>query len=473
MKIKTRLTVFYTMTTSIILLVFSLFIYFTMQFIVFREIDKKLEFFADSIISSIDSLAIFNLIDSRLKNLQNEENISIEVISPEGNIIFRTSTSNKVKHDLTRLTTRRKVTFFNYSIETLQKNISIKDIKKHRHIFRVLYKKFFHDNKFIAWIQIAQPVDDVFEELRKLKKIIFTGIIIFLFIISASGYALASESLHPIQNIISAAEKINDQNLSERIPAPSSKDELSTLVSTLNKLFDRLENSFQTQKRFISDAAHELKTPLAILRSNIEAELQTKGTRKKISAKRLSQNIDTLARLSGLVDKLLLLSRLENGKIILNEKTFNLLELLSDVVESGKFLASEKKQKITLSLPEQKDIIIKGDRDLIYQAILNLISNAVKYTQNGGKIDVSLEIKDSNAIICITDNGIGMNEEDLKRAFERFYRADSSRKKDKETGFGLGLSISKWIAIIHGGTIELKSTPNKGTSAFMYLPLSL
>jgi signal transduction histidine kinase len=476
-KIRVRLTLFYTFATSVILLVFSLFIYVSMRWLIFQEIDRKLELFADGMTASVRSLAAFNLLDQRLKDLRENDRIGVEVIAPQGEVLFRTETASRVKHNPAGLTTKKTVRFFNYSIETVQKNVAVPEPGRNRHrsVYRVLSKKFFHDGRFIGWVQVAQPVDDTMAELARLKKIIVPGILVFLVIISASGYGLARESLLPIKSIIASAGRISDENLSERIPPPASRDELSVLIATLNRLFDRLETSFRSQKQFISDAAHELKTPLAILRSNLETEAQASGrgrlsgrarSAKRPSAKRLGQNIDTLARLSGLVDKLLLLSRLENGKVPLREERLDFSRLISSVAESAEFLMSGKKQRFSLDL--EKDVFVRGDQDLLFQACLNLLSNAAKYTPAKGEIILTLTRSGGKVRVAVKDTGQGMTPDEQAKAFDRFYRADASRSGAQ--GFGLGLPICRWIAVLHGGTVDLVSEPGKGTEAVLTLP---
>ena len=182
---------------------------------------------------------------------------------------------------------------------------------------------------------------------------------------------------------------------------------------------------------------------------------------------RLSRNIDTVSRLSTLVEKLLLLSRLENRRIEMKPEPVDLKILVEHVAETIGMLAEEKGQTLELDLTE--NVRTLGDRDLLYHAFFNLLNNAVKYTPDRGHITARLLRQDSRAVATVTDDGIGMTREELRNAFNRFYRADNSRSLEK--GYGLGLSITRWIIVLHQGSIELETRPSGGTIATIRLPL--
>jgi signal transduction histidine kinase len=467
MKIRTRLTFFYSGVTLLILLTFSFFLYLAMRIMIFQEIDQNLSMTADTISASSAQLALFNGIDDRLAGLKRNTEFGFEVLAADGSVLFRGGITNSVRHDPALLTTRKTVRFVNYKIETVRENIRLRKPSEAGRSFRVLSKKFFYKDRFIGWIQVAQPIDRVVGQLGLLTRALLVFIAVFTIIISLSGYFLAKESLAPIHSIIDSANRITDANLSERIRPPGSRDELSNLIDTLNRLFDRLEASFQTQKQFISDAAHELKTPLAILRSGMETELNDDGVDDRIK-RRLSRDIDTLSRLSTLVEKLLLLSRLENRRVEMKAEALDLKLLVENVAETLALLAEEKGQVLTLDLAD--GVRTRGDRDLLYHAFSNILNNAIKYTPEGGHITASLGARGDLAVAVIRDDGIGMNLEELRNAFNRFYRADNSRSLEK--GYGLGLSITRWIVVLHGGSIDLTPGPSGGITATISLPLA-
>ena len=467
MKIRTRLTLFYTLVTLLILLSFSFFLYLSMRFLIFQEIDQNLSLAADNIAASSKQLALFNSIDDRLAGLKKNTDFGFEVLGPDGSVLFRGGITNSVRHDPALLTTRKTVRFVNYMIETVQQNVRVKNPEEGGRVYRVLSKKFFYRDRFIGWIQVAQPIDRVAGQLKLLTRSLLTFIAIFIVIISLTGYLLAKESLAPIHSIISAADRISNDNLSERIKPPASMDELSNLIATLNRLFERLETSFRTQKQFISDAAHELKTPLAILRTGMETELNDDRVDDRVK-ERLIRDIDTISRLSTLVEKLLLLSRLENRKIEMKAEPIDLKSLLGQVVDTMSLLAEEKEQTLSLDLSE--GVLTSGDPDLLYQAFFNILNNAIKYTPRQGHISVSIVPQSDSAVATVRDDGIGMSSEERGNVFNRFYRADNSRSLEK--GYGLGLSITRWIVVLHKGAISLDAAVSGGTVVTVRLPLA-
>jgi len=467
MKIKVKLTLFYTISSIVLILFFSFLIYYGMSFLLFNEIDKNLSITADHLLSQNQpNFSIFTSLEKSLKDLQANSEIGVNVLDPAGTLLYKSKITKDQIINIPTLGSQKKIQFLNYKIETINENVRVSDPKVQHRYYRVLVKKFFYKDIFLGWIQIFQPIDKVYFSLNILKKIILMGAPIVIIFISLVGYYLAHKSLAPIHSIADAAVKISHNNLSERIFQPNSSDELSGLIGVLNDSFDKLEKSFLTQKQFISDAAHELKTPLAILRTNIEAEINNSNLPLDLKQK-LSQNIETLSRLSTLVEKLLFLSKLENKKIILNKTDVNLSGLLDNLKEDIQFLTENKNQNFVVEL--QNDVTIKGDFDLLYQAFFNFLNNAVKYTPESGKIFLSLKTINNSAVIVIQDTGIGIKKEELPNIFNRFYRSDKSRSLEK--GYGLGLSIAKWIITLHQGSLEVDSEPKLGTRIQISLPL--
>jgi len=438
-----------------------------MSFLLFNEIDKNLSITADRLLTQTQpNFSVFTSLEKSLKDLQANSEIGVNVLDPDGKMLYKSKIAKDQIISMPTLGTKKKFQFLNYKIETINENVRVSDPKVQHRYYRILVKKFFYKDIFLGWIQIFQPIDKVYFSLNILKKIILMGVPIVIVFISLIGYYLAHKSLTPIHSIAEAAVKISHNNLSERIFQPKSSDELSGLIGVLNESFDKLEKSFLTQKQFISDAAHELKTPLAILRTNIESEINNSNLTLDLKQK-LSQNIETLSRLSTLVEKLLFLSKLENKKIIVNQTDVNLSVLLNNLKEDIQFLTEDKNQNFEIEL--QNDVTIKGDSDLLYQAFFNFLNNAVKYTPESGHIFLSLQAINNSAVILVQDTGIGIKKEELPNIFNRFYRSDKSRSLEK--GYGLGLSIAKWIITLHQGSLEVDSEPKQGTRIKISLPL--
>ena len=249
-------------------------------------------------------------------------------------------------------------------------------------------------------------------------------------------------------------------------------------------MITRLDQSFRQMKQFSSDASHELKTPLTILRGEVEVALRKERTSPEYQ-RVLMSNLEEINRMSQIVEDLLLLSRADNGEILLNRKKINLSEILNEMIPQASLLARHKDLRIQAVLPEET-ISILGDHLRIRELFLNLIENAIKYTEEGGLIKVLLtkenhfsameqqERRESDngfAEIRVTDTGIGIAKEDQEHIFDRFFRVDKARSRE-QGGSGLGLSICKWIVDAHRGKISVESEPEKGSSFIVKLPIS-
>jgi two-component system OmpR family sensor kinase len=254
-------------------------------------------------------------------------------------------------------------------------------------------------------------------------------------------------------------------DLSQRIPQRGPEnDEMGRLVTAFNDTLGRLEQLFSSQQRFLADVSHELRTPLTVIKGN--ADLMRRM--QKVDKESLDNIEDEADRLTRLVGDLLLEAQAESGKLPLHFAPVELDTLLLEVFKEMRVLARERVQ---LKLPEIDQIVINGDRDRLKQVLINLVSNAIKYTPQGGEVFLSLGKVGDNARLIVRDTGLGIPSEDLPHIFERFYRAEKSRSRSKVGGFGLGLSIAYWIVNHHGGQIEVDSAEGKGTTFCIYLPL--
>ncbi len=282
------------------------------------------------------------------------------------------------------------------------------------------------------------------------------------------GYFVTQRSLRVIKNITKTASSISSNNLSERIMKPKGNDEIISLIITLNSMIDRLEKSFNMVQQFSQDAAHEIRTPLTIIRGEIEEFLSNENNPRDVSNK-LESILEEIQYLSSLADKLLLIHKLDTSKIEYNFTLIDLSEIIAEIHKDSQILSARK--KISVSLQAEDGIQLKGNNELIIRLLWNLIDNAVKYTLEGGKVDIKLQRSDSEAILIISDNGIGIPADDLTKIFDRFYRVDKSRSRNLG-GSGLGLSICKWVTDLHKGQILVDSELGKGTTFTVLLPLT-
>jgi signal transduction histidine kinase len=281
-----------------------------------------------------------------------------------------------------------------------------------------------------------------------------------------SIYLLSRKMLKPVDRVSSLAERISSTNLKERIHYAGPDDEIKRLADTFDGMLSRLEHAFESQKQFVQDASHELRTPIAIAQTNIEVlEMDDKATIKDYE--RLKDILKmSLERMSALSEKLLLLS--EEEQIKSRWTTIDVAPLLNEIAEEFKTRADEKNINLELDTTGES-IPVSGDAFRLKQVFVNLIDNAVKYSDPGSEVKISARAEDPQVIVEIKDNGIGISQADKQRIFERFYRVDKSRSR-AQGGSGLGLSIVKKIVEDHGGTISVESTPGEGSTFSIKLP---
>ncbi len=297
----------------------------------------------------------------------------------------------------------------------------------------------------------------------------------FLLLISIlTGSWLASTSLKPLESTIDELTAITDgRSLHRRLPVdPGSTDELARMSHAANGMFARLEQSFAAQQRFVAEASHELKTPLMVLRVGVERALTNPKVPSE-SLQPLDESLEEINRMSELVDSLLMLARADEGRAPLAVADLDLRDIVSEAAETAQILGEAKSLSIRTAIPEVP-VILAVDKTRVRQLILNLVTNAVKYTQEGGEIGVELADLGFAVQLVVSDTGIGIAAGDLAHVFDRFWRADPARTRDDErAGTGLGLAITKWIAEAHGGSIAVQSRPGKGTVFTVSLPRSL
>jgi len=286
------------------------------------------------------------------------------------------------------------------------------------------------------------------------------------------GYWLAGTALRPVQGIMDEVEAISDgTSLHRRLAVPLSGDEVARLVLTLNGMLARLERSFASLHRFTADASHELKTPLMVLRAGVERALVHPAVPGEI-LQSLDETLAQINEMTELVESLLTLARADEGRAPLAVEESDLRELVGDAVETAGMLGEDSGVTVTSTMPAHP-VKLAVDRHRIRELLLNLVTNAIKYTPQGGSIDLALAEQDDAVTLTVRDTGIGIAPGDLPHIFERFWRADPARSRTGERpGVGLGLAITKWIAEAHGGSITVQSRPGLGTTFVVRLPRS-
>jgi heavy metal sensor kinase len=282
-----------------------------------------------------------------------------------------------------------------------------------------------------------------------------------------SGYWLMRRSLQPVDEITKRAEGITSSNLSERLPVIKTGDELERLSTALNRMIARLDEAFQHIHRFSADASHELRTPLTILQLELEGLAQNSRLDPAL-ADQVGSALEETGRMSHIVENLLTISRLDAGELKMDKIQLDLGELASSITDQMKLLADEK--SINLRCHTSENVYVEGDRPRLQQVIVNLVDNAIKYTQQGGTVEVSVRQSANRAILEVSDNGTGIPACAIPHVFERFFRTDKARSRDLG-GAGLGLAIVKSICSAHTAEIAVSSHEGRGSCFTVELPL--
>lgn len=291
---------------------------------------------------------------------------------------------------------------------------------------------------------------------------------IILLISIATAWTLSGRMLASVERMVNDVEAITDgRSLHKRIPLEDLGDEIGRLGATLNAMIGRLEGSFAALRRFTADASHELKTPLTVLRADIERAMTApkQGTEQLVA---LEEALQETTRMAGLVDSLLTLARADEGRFDLHTEPLQLDALMRDVGETAQILGEEAGIAVTSTKIERVSVL--GDAVRLRQLFLNLVTNAIKYTARGGRVELSLESKDGAAVFAVKDTGVGIAGADLPFIFERFWRVDRARSRSERAGAGLGLAISQWIAQAHGGSITVSSRLGRGSTFSVMIP---
>jgi signal transduction histidine kinase len=323
-------------------------------------------------------------------------------------------------------------------------------------------------NRPIGTLQLATSLEVVDRSLNVLVSVLVIGSVIAMVIAGVIGWLTTRRALAPLEAVTQTALRITRaDDLSRRISYQGpADDEVGQLIHAFNQTLHRLENLFNTQRRFLADVGHELRTPLTVIKGNVDL-MRRMSESDDESLVSIENEVDRLTRLVG---DLLLLAQAESGKLPLDIHLVELDTLVLEVLNQMSVLARDKLQ---LRLGEMDQVLVCADQDRLKQVLVNLIGNAINYTPTGGVVTIGLGKVSQQAKLTIHDTGPGIPAEDLPHVFERFYRGEKSRTRSRDgKGFGLGLSIAYWIVRNHGGSIEVDSIEGQGTTFCVWLPLA-
>lgn len=442
--IRTKLTLWYASVLGLLVIGFALLTYISVSKILLTETDETLRAMSRNFASAVNAEAI-NEFDKPLPNEAIDEVIKefkfqdyqLFVYSTDGKLIAKTS-DETFSPDFPEIS-YNSIHFNNQNFRAFATPL------------KVANKEF----KLLIYRNLAEQL----KITDQLFYIFLISIPLSLLLAIWSGYFLAKRSLKPVTEMSRQAQKISASNLNERLLVKNNHDELGSLASVFNDLLERVEKSFEEQRRFMADASHELRTPLVIVRGESEVALSKENRSQAELRESLVIVHDESKRLTKIVEDLFTLSRVDAGQFKTNFRQVYLDEILADCVRNVRVLADKKTISIEFISEETE---ISGDEQLLRRLFLNLLDNAVKYNKESGKIFVKL----ANKTVTILDSGFGIVENDQTKIFERFYRSDKARTRNEQSatsGAGLGLSIAKWIAELHQADLKLSKSDPSGS----------
>lgn len=449
-KISWKLTLLYSLLFSGVLLLLSFCVLYGLRYYMISQAYESVKSSTAETVSMIldtDSGKLNLSSNDLLTEAQSDSDISVIIAGPDGKIV--NESSNYIIKDnniLSHIGVLRRAEVNGMHLVMLNSEVR-------------------SGSRIVAYLQIALSLE---------KSYRYIGILFWLLAIADSigilasvlvGYIVSKRMLRPIDKVTRTAQSISINDLGGRIPVGKVDDEISRLAVTFNSMLDRLQDSIEKQAQFVSDASHELRTPISVV-LGYASLLDRWG---KDDRKVLQESVDAIKNetlgMRELVEKLLFLARNDSGKMPVHKAPFDVSELLRDVAEESSMIAPGR--NIACDCPES--LTLNADRNLVKQMLRNLIDNSIKFTKSDGTIRIHAATGDESVRIVVEDNGIGVPANEVGHVFDRFYRVDKARAKETG-GSGLGLAIVKSIAELHGGDISMESTQGKGTSVTIMLP---
>ena len=465
--IRTKLTFWYVCLLTVSLLVFGgAFSYSLLKIFMYR-IDSQISSVANMMVHTVirpsGQLFLpqeFDIILERFFGIRTAGNY-IQVLDSRGKVVAKSSNLETFSLPIPRETYMAALHEGSTTFEIVQ--------SVGRYPVRLVTKPIILKEKgLVGIVQVGSSLESVQEVFHSFLYIFIPGMFASIIVASAVGWFLARKALQPVTEIIKLAQRIGAENLSERLNISVSHDEIGMLATTINGMFERLEDSFRQIKQFTADASHELKTPLTILKGEMEIALRSKGDMEHMREALIS-SLEEIDRMSSIVMNLLDLAKMDVEKGALPMGPVSIDKVLAERFEYFRRPAADK--SIELVLTRSVPAVVKGDPVRLSQLLSNLIDNAVKYTGRGGRVELLLDIEGADAVIRVKDTGMGIPAADIPYIFDRFYRVNQARSGG-EGGAGLGLSICREIALAHGGAITVESEPGFGTTFTATLPLA-
>lgn len=448
-KISIKLTVVYAFMFSVVLLLLNASILYGVKYYLYNQACKQIDDVEKRILNDVKEHNEWgDLADKEIiSDVPTKENIGVKIVQENGKILNISKECN-------------------YSIKLNEPYYIIKDYKEGEEY--LLYKnvKFKSKEYGVIYIQIVKNMEREYGFIQILFLIMAIADFIGMMVSLVLGYIVSKRMLKPIDHITKTAENISINNLKERIEVNGSDDELNRLVNTFNNMIDRLQESFNRRVQFVSDASHELRTPIAVIQGYANLlDRWGKDDREALEKSIYAIKLEA-GNMANLVEKLLFLARGDSGNQVIEKKEIFLNELVYEVVRESKLIAPNHK----ISSDRNDAVSIVADYSMLKQMIRVFVENSIKFTPEQNKIDISSEVQNKVVTLTISDEGIGIPKDEIRNIFHRFYTVDKSRSKEKG-GTGLGLSIAKWIVDMHKGSIAVESEEGKGAKIIVRLNL--
>ena len=456
MSLRARLTLFYTVVLGVVLVLFGLAVYYLVSVVQLRQVDATLERTARDLIGVVRINDEGDFVLTERVSL--DSSVIVQVWDTNNRLVAITPS---VEPDSPF---RQPLDSANFASGLpIYRSVTVGNVH-----FRVLTVPLHTGGSPIGVLQSGTSLTIIDGLRSEIVRYLVVLSVIGIILAGMFGLIMGSRALSPLATMTDTALQITRaDDLSRRIPTRGIvDDEVGKLITSFNNTMGRLEKLFATQRRFVADIGHELRTPLTVIRGNIDL-MRKVGIEDEQSLHSIELEVDRLARL---VEDLLILAQAESGKLPMDRRRVEMDTLLLEVFSQAHVLAADR---VRLEIGQIDQVLVCGDRDRLKQVVLNLVANAIKYTAQGGKVTVNLFKEEGQGVFSVKDTGAGISSEDLPHVFERFYRGDKSRSRGKDgAGFGLGLSIAYWIVRNHGGEIEVKSKPNRGSTFTVHLPLA-
>ena len=463
MPLRVRLTLWYGSALAMVLLVFSVVLYAIIARNLRDDVDQSLEETATTAVRSLEERGFLPLLDEDELLSQFPELARIDkffqIFSPSGTITIRSPNIKQHEVPLSRVALEKT-----FNGQTVLESAKYPNEPQ----LRLISVPINYRGRLLYIVQVGTSMESIEDTLHRFLIVLIVAVPVALAVSLAAGWFLAGRALRPVDAITLAAQRIAAGDLSQRLTMPTAADEIGRLAGTFNNMIGRLDASFRQIRQFTSDASHELRTPLTVMKGETELVLRRPRPVEDYHTV-LESNLEEIDRMTRIVEELLFLSRADMGEVKMESKPVALEALVEDIHRQATLLGQDR--HIDVVLGTIRPASVQGDELRLRELLLNLVENAVKYSYPNGKVEISLVTNGQQAIVSVTDQGIGIAPEDRPKIFNRFYRTDDARSHTKK-GTGLGLAICAWIVEVHKGRINVDSKVGQGSAFTVTLPLA-